>query len=41
MRRYLNATGRKDVVEAADAVASYLTADPEVYAQPELYISTN
>ena len=37
MRRYLNATGRKDVVEAADAIASYLTADPEVYAQPELY----
>lgn len=37
MRRYLNATGRKDVVEAADQVAAYLTADPEVYAQPEKY----
>lgn len=37
MRRYLTATGRKDVVEAADNVASYLTADPEVYANPETY----
>src|SRR5574343_1481716 len=37
MRRYLNATGRKDVVEAADAIASYLTSDPEVYVKPELY----
>ena len=37
MRRYLRATGREDVVTAADAVAEYLTADPEVYAQPEKY----
>ena len=37
MRRYLNATGRKDVVDAADKVASYLTADEEVYANPEQY----
>ena len=37
MRRYLNATGRADVVEAADKVADYLTADPEVYANPEQY----
>ena len=37
MRRYLKATGRQEVVEAADAVASYLTADPEVYAHPEQY----
>ena len=37
MRRYLNATGRKDVVEAADKVADYLTADPEVYTNPEKY----
>ncbi|MCZ8228839.1 aconitate hydratase [Flavobacterium sp.] len=37
MRRYLAATGRQDVVDAADAVASYLTADPEVYANPEHY----
>jgi aconitate hydratase len=37
MRRYLSATGRQDVVDAADKVASYLTADPEVYANPEAY----
>ena len=37
MRRYLTATGRADVVEAADKVADYLTADPEVYANPEQY----
>ena len=37
MRRYLVATGRQEVVAAADAVASYLTADPEVYANPEQY----
>jgi aconitate hydratase len=37
MRRYLSATGRQDVVDAADNVASYLTADPEVYANPETY----
>lgn len=37
MRRYLSATGRQDVVDAADEVASYLTGDPEVYANPEQY----
>ena len=37
MRRYLKATGREDVVAAADKVAPYLTADPEVYAEPEKY----
>jgi aconitate hydratase len=37
MRRYLSATGRQDVVDAADEVASYLTGDPEVYANPEKY----
>lgn len=37
MRRYLAATGRQDVVEAADEVASYLTGDPEVYADPATY----
>ena len=37
MRRYLKATGREDVVAAADKVAAYLTADPEVYAEPEKY----
>jgi aconitate hydratase len=30
-------TGRQDVVDAADKVASYLTGDPEVYANPEDY----
>jgi aconitate hydratase len=37
MRRYLAATGRQEVVDAADKVADYLTADPEVYANPESY----
>lgn len=37
MRRYLTATDRQDVVDAADKVAAYLTADPEVYANPEKY----
>lgn len=37
MRRYLEATGRKEVVEAADKIADYLTGDPEVYANPEKY----
>ena len=37
MRRYLAATGRQDVVDAADKVAEHLTGDPEVYANPEKY----
>jgi aconitate hydratase len=37
MRRYLAATGRKDVVDAADQVAEHLTGDAEVYANPEQY----
>ncbi|MGB1102739.1 MAG: aconitate hydratase [Crocinitomicaceae bacterium] len=37
MRRYLAATGRQDVVDAADAVAEHLTGDEEVYANPEKY----
>ncbi|MGA9212763.1 aconitate hydratase [Kaistella sp.] len=37
MRRYLAATGRQDVVDAADKVAEHLTGDDEVYANPELY----
>lgn len=37
MRRYLKATGREEVVAAADKIAAYLTADPEVYAHPEQY----
>ena len=37
MRRYLSATGRQDVVDAADKVAEHLTGDAEVYAHPEQY----
>lgn len=37
MSRYLRSTGRADVADAADAIAPYLTADPEVYANPEQY----
>ena len=37
MRRYLAATGRQDVVDAADAIAEHLTGDSEVYANPEAY----
>ncbi len=37
MRRYLSATGRQDVVDAADKVAEHLIADAEVYASPEKY----
>ena len=37
MSRYLKATGRAAVAEAADAVKAHLTGDPEVYANPEKY----
>lgn len=37
MERYLRATDRSDVADAANAVREHLTADPEVYAQPEKY----
>jgi aconitate hydratase len=37
MDRYLRGTNRADVADAAKAVASYLTADDEVYANPEQY----
>ncbi len=37
MRRYLAATGRQDVVDAADKIADHLTGDPEVYANPSKY----
>jgi aconitate hydratase len=37
MRRYLKATGREEIVKLADQVAGHLTADPEVYANPEKY----
>lgn len=37
MDRYLRATNRADVADAANEVAEYLTADEEVYANPEQY----
>ena len=37
MERYLRSTDRDDVADAANAVREHLTADPEVYANPELY----
>jgi aconitate hydratase len=37
MSRYLRATGRPEVADLADQVAEHLTADPEVYADPEKY----
>jgi len=37
MSRYLKATGRTEVAEAADAIKEYLTGDAEVYANPEKY----
>ena len=37
MERYLNATDRKDVAEEANKIKDYLTADPDVYDNPEKY----
>ena len=37
MERYLRATDRNDVADAANEVKEYLTADPEVYANPDAY----
>jgi aconitate hydratase len=37
MERYLRATGRAEVAELANEVKEHLTADPEVYANPEKY----
>lgn len=37
MSRYLKATGRAEVAEAADAIREHLTGDAEVYANPEKY----
>ncbi|WP_430810336.1 MULTISPECIES: aconitate hydratase [unclassified Carboxylicivirga] len=37
MERYLRATDRADVAEAANAVKEHLTGDAEVYAHPEKY----
>ena len=37
MERYLRATDREDVADAANQIKEHLTADPEVYASPEDY----
>jgi len=37
MERYLRSTDRNDVADAANDIKDYLTADAEVYANPEQY----
>lgn len=37
MERYLRATDRENIADAANAVKEHLTADAEVYANPEQY----
>ncbi len=37
MERYLRATDRADIADAANEVREHLTADPEVYENPEQY----
>ncbi|WP_108866929.1 aconitate hydratase [Aquimarina aquimarini] len=37
MERYLRATDRSDIADAANQVKEHLTGDPEVYANPEQY----
>ncbi len=37
MERYLRATGRAEIADAANAVKEHLTGDPEVYANPKEY----
>ena len=37
MERYLRATGRDDVADAANEVKEHLTADDEVYINPKIY----
>ena len=37
MSRYLKATGREEIATAADAIKEHLTADTEVYANPDQY----
>ncbi len=37
MSRYLKATGRTEVADAADKIKEYLTGDADVYANPEKY----
>lgn len=37
MERYLRATGRAEIADAANSVKAHLNADPEVYTSPEKY----
>lgn len=37
MERYLRATGRNEIADLANGVKAHLTADPEVYADPNKY----
>jgi aconitate hydratase len=37
MSRYLKATGRADIADAADTIKEHLTADADVYANPSKY----
>lgn len=37
MERYLRATGRADLADLANGIKAHLTADPEVYENPEQY----
>ncbi|SMO33972.1 aconitate hydratase [Solitalea koreensis] len=37
MERYLRSTDRAEVADLANGIKQHLTADPEVYANPELY----
>ena len=37
MERYLNATGRAEIAALANQIKEHLTADPEVYANPDKY----
>lgn len=37
MERYLRATGRSEVADLANGISEHLTADPEVYENPEKY----
>ncbi|TVZ60076.1 aconitase [Flavobacteriaceae bacterium MAR_2010_105] len=37
MERYLRATDRAEIADEANKIRPYLTADPEVYANPETY----
>ena len=39
MERYLRATGRNDIADAANNVKSHLTADKEVYLNPKKYFN--